>query len=471
MMKLICIGPRLAAFRQVVAASDVTLTVAACVPGGNEPLNVSTAATATESVKLKLGDQEREKPLWRALDLITANDLEGANKTLNTALSMNPEDADMHFLNAYVYEIRGRSEGLEVAEQAPAGYLAAFNNDSHHWAAAYRLGLWHLHAKEYRRARRWLGEAALIKDDSAEIFEALATASYMSFDPDAADAFLARAAELSGETAEIVRGRAIVSAAQNRRDDANEQFEKYAEMGGVVEEFLEADEVRSPSVQLRITPAGELRIISTHDQALGGESGQVYLGCAFPASDEYRAMITERAHFVGEVLRDHGVIGRFAIDFLVFRDPGQEWRCSAIEINLRMGGTTFPFIALDFLTGGSLAGSGDYRTRTGAAKFYFATDVLTSSSYRGLLPQDFLEIVIHHGLHFSPSTETGVLFHMIGALSQYGKIGVICIGNSPQEAADLYKRTRDVLDTETDATRTDKGQLMSMFDDFPHLYD
>lgn len=248
-------------------------------------------------------------------------------------------------------------------------------------------------------------------------------------------------------------------------------FEKYAEMGGVVEEFLEAEEVRSPSVQLRITPAGELRIISTHDQALGGESGQVYLGCAFPASDEYRAMITERAHFVGEVLRDQGVIGRFAIDFLVFRDPGEEWRCSAIEINLRMGGTTFPFIALDFLTGGSLTGSGDYRTRTGVAKFYFATDVLTSSSYRGLLPQDFLEIVIHHGLHFSPSTETGVLFHMIGALSQYGKIGVICIGNSPQEAADLYQRTRDVLDTETDATRTDKGQLMSMFDDFPHLYD
>ncbi len=238
MMNLICIGPRLAAFRNVVAASVVTLTVAACVPGDNEHLNVSTAATATESVKLKLGDQEREKPLWRALDQIAANDLEGANKTLNTALSMNPEDADMHFLNAYVYEIRGRSEGLEVAEQAPAGYLAAFNNDSHHWAAAYRLGLWHLHAKEYRRARRWLGEAALIKDDSAEIFEALATASYMSFDPDAADAFLARAAELSGETAEIVRGRAIVSAAQNRRDDANEQFEKYAEMASPQEARL-----------------------------------------------------------------------------------------------------------------------------------------------------------------------------------------------------------------------------------------
>lgn len=248
-------------------------------------------------------------------------------------------------------------------------------------------------------------------------------------------------------------------------------FEKFAEMGGVVEEFLEADEVDSPSVQLRITPAGELRIISTHDQVLGGESGQVYLGCRFPASEDYRAMITERAHFVGEVLRDRGVLGRFAIDFLVYRDTGEEWRCAAIEINLRMGGTTFPYIALEFLIGGAISGSGNYRSRTGTEKYYFATDALVSPAYRGLLPQDFLEIVIHHGLHFSPSTETGVLFHMIGALSQYGKLGVICIGDSAAEADELYQRTRDVLDMETDASRSDPGQMVSMFDDFPHLMD
>ncbi|MCB9887531.1 MAG: carboxylate-amine ligase [Planctomycetes bacterium] len=248
-------------------------------------------------------------------------------------------------------------------------------------------------------------------------------------------------------------------------------FEKFEEMGGVVEEFLEADEVHSPSVQLRITPAGELRIISTHDQVLGGDSGQAYLGCRFPARLEYRAMITERAHFVGEVLRERGVTGRFAIDFLVYRDRGSEWHCAAIEINLRMGGTTFPYMALDFLTGGSINGVGDYRSRSGIVKYYFATDALVSPAYRGLLPQDFLEIVIHHGLHWSPLTETGVLFHMIGALSQYGKLGVICIGNTAAEADALYQQTRDVLDMETDAARTDRGQLLSMFDDFPHLMD
>lgn len=238
MIKLSCIGLRPAALGNVVAATVVMLMVAACVPAGNDAnLNLS-KGTATESVKLTLSEKEREKPLWIALDQIAANDLEGANGTLNAALSINPEDADMHFLNAYVYEIRGRSEGLEVAEQASAGYLAAFNNDSHHWAAAYRLGLWHLHAKQYELARRWLGEAALIKDDSAEIFEALATASYMSFDPDAADAFLARAAELSGETPAIVRGRAIVSAAQNHNEDAKHQLEKYAEMASPQEARL-----------------------------------------------------------------------------------------------------------------------------------------------------------------------------------------------------------------------------------------
>lgn len=251
----------------------------------------------------------------------------------------------------------------------------------------------------------------------------------------------------------------------------SEFFDKFAEMGGVVEEFLEAEEVHSPSVQLRITPAGELQIISTHDQALGGDSGQVYLGCRFPANADYRALITERAHYVGEVLRDRGVLGRFAIDFLVCRSPGEDWQCAAIEINLRMGGTTFPFIALEFLTGGAIGGAGDYRSRTGVQKFYFATDALVAPSYRGLLPQDFLEIVIDHGLHFSPQTETGVLFHMIGAMSEFGKLGVICIGNSAAEADELYARTRGVLDAETCAERAAEGQMLSMFNDFPGLYE
>jgi hypothetical protein len=33
-----------------------------------------------------------------------------------------------------------------------------------------------------------------------------------------------------------------------------------------------------------VTPTGEVEIVSTHDQLLGGPSGQSYLGCRFPTA-------------------------------------------------------------------------------------------------------------------------------------------------------------------------------------------
>ena len=57
---------------------------------------------------------------------------------------------------------------------------------------------------------------------------------------------------------------------------------------------------------------------------------------------------------------------------------------------------------------------------------------------------------------------TGVLFYMIGALSQFGKLGMTCIGNSPEQAGELFQRTVALLDKETghgDATHEELGPL------------
>ena len=43
----------------------------------------------------------------------------------------------------------------------------------------------------------------------------------------------------------------------------------------------------------------------------------------------------------------------------------------------------------------------------------------------------------------------GSLFHLIGAVSQYGKLGMMAVGNSHAEADELYQRTIAVLDEET----------------------
>ena len=135
-----------------------------------------------------------------------------------------------------------------------------------------------------------------------------------------------------------------------------EYWEKFRARGGIVEERVGvgAQEVRSPSVQLRITPLGKVELLSTHDQMLGGPSGQSYLGCIFPADPAYAAAITRDAAKVGDLLRDAGVIGRFALDFVVTRaSDSAPWETYAIEINLRKGGTTHPFLTLQFLTGGA----------------------------------------------------------------------------------------------------------------------
>jgi len=224
---------------------------------------------------------------------------------------------------------------------------------------------------------------------------------------------------------------------------------KFADMGGVVEEFLEYPESTSPSVQLRIDPQGEVVLISTHDQILGGPSYQVYQGCRFPARAAYRKEIQTAARRVGEVLARRGVVSRFGVDFLVGGVRAGEPDVFALEINLRMGGTTHPFLALQFLTGGKLEEeSGLFLSPTGTPKFYRSTDNLRSDAYRGLCPEDLIDITTMNRLHYNHGKETGALFHMIGALSQYGKVGLTAIGNSREEADSLFTGALETLDRE-----------------------
>ena len=237
-----------------------------------------------------------------------------------------------------------------------------------------------------------------------------------------------------------------------RFEAAGETWERYGrkfeEMGGIVESWLEGAEVRSPSVQCRINPLGDATVVSTHDQVLGGPSGQIFLGSTFPADAEYSRDIKEAGRKVGRVLRERGALGRFAIDFIsVRREEG--WEHAAIEINLRKGGTTHPYLILRFLTDGTYdADDGLYCTPTSKPCYYYASDNLQSPAYKGLTPDDLVDIAVDNGLHFDGASQQGVVFHLIGALSQYGKVGTVCIGESHESALKYYEDTVAVLDRE-----------------------
>jgi hypothetical protein len=241
----------------------------------------------------------------------------------------------------------------------------------------------------------------------------------------------------------------LAQLAYEARDMSWELYErKLRAMGGIVEEFVPGAAKESPSAQFRIDPRGACTPVSTHEQLLGGASGQIFLGCRFPAHEAYRLQIQERGARVAQVLAAKGVLGRFAVDFVSVRE-GEAWRHYAIEINLRKGGTTHPFLMLQFLTDGHYrAETGEFLTPAGDPRWYYASDNLESEQYRGLTPYDLVDIAVMNGLHFHAATGEGVAFHLIGALSEFGKLGVVCIGGSEARAYEFYQQTVAVLDRE-----------------------
>jgi hypothetical protein len=222
-------------------------------------------------------------------------------------------------------------------------------------------------------------------------------------------------------------------------------------LGAIVEAFVEGEIKRSPSVQGYIRPSGEVEIISTHDQILGGVDGQVYEGCYFPADADYRHELQELGLKVGEVLAAKGTIERYGVDFIAVQDTNtKQWDLQAIEINLRKGGTTHPFMTLRLLTNGGFDyDTGNFFSQQNQEKHYIATDNLHKPQYQGLLPNDLMDIIAQERLHFDSSSQTGTVFHLMGALSEFGKLGLTSIGNSLKEAQEIYDRVEAVLDQAT----------------------
>ena len=253
------------------------------------------------------------------------------------------------------------------------------------------------------------------------------------------------------EFAEALQARMLTMQFELPSIDFESFSQSLVQLGGIVEERIQGHDFCSPSVQMRVSPLGDVDILSTHDQLLGGPSGQRFLGSRFPADAGYSLLIGNAAQKVGECLADLGALGRFAIDFVALRDDSDSWRCYAIEINLRQGGTTHPFEMLQFLTDGVYcADEGVFRAPSGIEKYYVASDHLESTLYRAFTPSDLFDIVIRHGLHFDQSRQTGILLHMLATVGENGRFGVLAVGDSIDEAEQFYQRIQRVIKDEAE---------------------
>ena len=217
---------------------------------------------------------------------------------------------------------------------------------------------------------------------------------------------------------------------------------KIAVFGAIAELFVE-NAATSPSVQCVIDSEGAVEVLSTHEQVL---QGQVYKGCMFPARREYGRKLVTYGKRVAEFLAEQGVVDNLGIDFLCVPKGDGEWEVWALEINLRLCGTTHPFMTLKLLAGGHLDSStGLYVTQSGKNRFYVASDNFQHEALRTLTAADLLDISREQGLLFDHDKQTGIVFHLLGCLSEWGKIGITAIGDTRQAATDIFEAAKDTL--------------------------
>jgi hypothetical protein len=215
-------------------------------------------------------------------------------------------------------------------------------------------------------------------------------------------------------------------------------------IGCIFELFLRsAEAITSPSVQVVIDEDFNVVILSTHEQEL---DGQVYLGGQFPVTKPYSKDIIEYSKCIGLKLASLGIQDHFSVDFLaVLRD--NVWEVNAIEINLRLTGTTHPFMAMHLLCDGEFSEhSGKYIIADGDSRSYIASDHVEHESLKSILPVDLLEFSqTVPELKWDPEKKKGVVFHLLGLTSQTGEIGMTAIGGDVQEARSIFANAKEKL--------------------------
>ena len=131
---------------------------------------------------------------------------------------------------------------------------------------------------------------------------------------------------------------------------------------------------------------------------------------------------------------------------MVVSDATGDWTPYAIELNLRKGGTTHPFLTLQFLTDGRYDPGPPCSSRRAATRSTWWPPTTSSrTALRGLMPTDLFDIVARHGLHFDQSRQVGVVFHMISSLTEHGRVGLTAVGDTPAEADQRYRQAERIL--------------------------
>ncbi len=228
----------------------------------------------------------------------------------------------------------------------------------------------------------------------------------------------------------------VFSSVETIHQDWDDILAEIAAGGAIVEEYF-ADRIRSPSGQAHIDRAGDIQILSTHEQYTVVDQ---YLGCEFPADDQFRPGIHAALAKVGKKLSRNGVRGTFGVDFICLEDGSS----LATEINLRKVGPTHAVAYAEAVVRRKIDPDGNLRVN-GEAVYFSHRRVYQPQALRGLSPDAAVQGLLDDGLFYDPLTGKGTVLHILGALRPAGYVETTCFGRSRSEAVDIGNAARASL--------------------------
>ncbi len=209
------------------------------------------------------------------------------------------------------------------------------------------------------------------------------------------------------------------------------------EEGAIVEEFISNEIISSPSAQIFCKP-DSIDLISTHHQILD-KSGQKFLGGSYPCDDQYRKKIEAFSVKVGEKLKELKVFGVISIDFLISKNQDtKELDYHLIELNIRKGGTTHPFMLSNF----AVRSGEHFEAGAPSSDFvdnyvYRSNDNFYPCRTRYSCQKEILEKATAEGILFSRNKKEGVIFHLLSSYEETGKVGYTILASNKDRVDQL----------------------------------
>ncbi|GMH84334.1 hypothetical protein TrVE_jg5934 [Triparma verrucosa] len=197
----------------------------------------------------------------------------------------------------------------------------------------------------------------------------------------------------------------------------------FMRMGGVIE-AEPIGVVGRPSVNMLITPNGDVRIESCVDVLVDDESKTQ--GSVYPMKSVPQKALVGAANAVATELKGHGFVGHFTLNFIAYNAHGTGLRMIGSSIEPYATNSAGIHNLMRFLCG-------ENNKKKALSRSYAAIDAMYNPSLSSVQYGSFFKLCRMQAVSFDLETLSGLMFLLFDSLAA-GSLGMIAVGDHAAES-------------------------------------